>query len=259
MTYPADLYAAVHVGNPGDIDFYVANVEGAKSALELGCGSGRVLAAMAQAFPDCRFVGVELDPGLAAMARARTEGLPNVVVHVGDMRRPPVHGPFDRVVVPYGGLYCLDDTEDLVRTLAAASALLTPGGMLYADGYAADGFHEHGEEGPEAEAPTRLGTVEVNGRAYDVTERSTWDRSAQRLVAEYRHQPRDGGPAVLGVLPQRYLLAEELLTAAMRAGLEPAGLWSSFAGDPYDPDDAEWMVVAALKPRPGSDPGPTVG
>ena len=42
--YPAHLYAAVHDGNAGDVEFYRQRCAGAESVLELGCGDARVLA-----------------------------------------------------------------------------------------------------------------------------------------------------------------------------------------------------------------------
>jgi SAM-dependent methyltransferase len=44
----ARLYALVHRGNAGDVDFYVRACAGAARVLELGCGTGRVLRAVAE-------------------------------------------------------------------------------------------------------------------------------------------------------------------------------------------------------------------
>ena len=64
---PAELYARLHRGNPGDLDFYRRACAGASSVLELGCGHGRVLRAIAT--PETHLVGVDLDPELLALAR----------------------------------------------------------------------------------------------------------------------------------------------------------------------------------------------
>jgi hypothetical protein len=45
--YPAQLYAAVHDGNPGDVAFYRERCADARAVLELGCGDARVLAELA--------------------------------------------------------------------------------------------------------------------------------------------------------------------------------------------------------------------
>ncbi|HLT36253.1 MAG TPA: class I SAM-dependent methyltransferase, partial [Enhygromyxa sp.] len=67
--YPARLYAAVHDGNPGDVEFYRRRCAGARSIVELGCGDARVLAALAE--PGRRLVGVDIDPELLELARVR--------------------------------------------------------------------------------------------------------------------------------------------------------------------------------------------
>jgi tRNA G46 methylase TrmB len=47
----AELYRLTHRGNPGDVGFYRKLCSGVQSVLELGCGYGRLLAALAQPQP----------------------------------------------------------------------------------------------------------------------------------------------------------------------------------------------------------------
>src|SRR5215831_9859381 len=55
--------------------------------LEIGCGTGVNLLAMAAALPHARFVGVDLSPGQIGFARelAAQLGLDNVELHAGDI------------------------------------------------------------------------------------------------------------------------------------------------------------------------------
>jgi trans-aconitate methyltransferase len=51
---------------------------------ELGCGWGKLVAAIAKAFPHARIVGIELSPLPYWIARFRTRKFPNVVLHRGN-------------------------------------------------------------------------------------------------------------------------------------------------------------------------------
>jgi len=85
----AELYALTHRGNPGDVAFYGEVCRGAKSVLELGSGSGRLLTALAGT--KRRVVGLELAPELVALAKRNLRALPaakrkSVRVLKADMR-----------------------------------------------------------------------------------------------------------------------------------------------------------------------------
>ncbi|MHB8921199.1 MAG: class I SAM-dependent methyltransferase [Halothiobacillus sp.] len=55
-----------------------------KSLLDLGCGDGRLLWRMAQALPECTFVGIESAPVLYAISRWRCRNQPNCRIWFGD-------------------------------------------------------------------------------------------------------------------------------------------------------------------------------
>ncbi len=65
--YPADLYASLHNGNVGDEDFYRAVCVGADRVLELGCGSRRILAVLADQVTELH--GVDSSDETLALAR----------------------------------------------------------------------------------------------------------------------------------------------------------------------------------------------
>lgn len=238
--YPAELYALVHRGTPGDVDYYRAACAGAGSVLELGCGYGRVLAALEGV--ETR-VGLDLHDGLLAMARAAA---PAADVRAGDMRAFDLGRTFDRVLIPHSGLYCLLSDADVRACLACAARHLAPGGRLVADAYVGDGFHA--TERPEdfgTDELVPLMTVSDGAREWDVAERSTWDRDAQTLEVTYVHTPLDGGAPVEGAIPQRYLLRDQLERLFGQAGLRVETLASGFEGEPYDEDADVWSLVAA--------------
>jgi len=60
--------------------------------LDVGCGDGSLLARLARARPDCRFVGVEHAPLPWLVAKLRTHHLPNVDIRHGDFWRLSLAG-----------------------------------------------------------------------------------------------------------------------------------------------------------------------
>lgn len=92
-----------------------------RRVLDVGCGDGRFLAAMARMGWDVE--GVETDPAAAALARRRTGG----PVHETDLEtRAPSRDDFDLISL----LHVLEHVPDPRATLGAARRLLRPGGTL---------------------------------------------------------------------------------------------------------------------------------
>ncbi len=101
--------------------------------LELGCGAGGNLLAMAYASPEMTAVGVDLAAGPIAEARetAREVGIENVALHeadVGDLRGGEL-GSFDYVIAH--GLYAWIPEPARDGLLAAIAAHLAPDGIAY--------------------------------------------------------------------------------------------------------------------------------
>ncbi|PRP94464.1 dTDP-3-amino-3,6-dideoxy-alpha-D-glucopyranose N,N-dimethyltransferase [Enhygromyxa salina] len=243
--YPARLYAAVHDGNPGDVEFYRRRCAGARSIVELGCGDARVLAALAE--PGRSLVGVDLDPGQLALAAARPVAQGEIELVEGDMRTVELGRRFERVIIPHGGLYCLLDEAALAAALARAAALLTDDGLLILDAWAADGFHA--EADPDDQDPSwieRVKTVDIDGEAWEVLERSAWDKPRQRIDATYLHVRVGSEDGVEGTLRQRYVLAKQLRRGLSEAGLELVELAGDFDGTAYGAE-SELMVAIARR------------
>lgn len=244
--YPADLYAALHRGLPGDVDFYMRACSGGQTVLELGCGYGRVLAALALAGHEV--TGLERDPELARRAREAVEGAGGRVVE-GDMTDFSLGTRFDRIIIPFNGLYCLLSPEEVAACFRCVAAHLAPDGLFIFDGWAADAFHaEASPDDMGADHLEPVGCVRARGRAYDVFETSAWDRDAQRIDARYLYVARDGSPALEFPLPQRYLRSDEAVALLEASGLEPWVLHGGFDQSAYDEEDSELMIVTARLP-----------
>src|SRR4051794_26649978 len=103
------------------------------SVLELGCGAGANLIAMATATPGVRALGVDLAAGPIAEGQAAIAaiGLPNVVLRQGDVRTLTDGrlGTFDYVVAH--GVYGWMPADANDALLAVIAAALAPDGVAY--------------------------------------------------------------------------------------------------------------------------------
>jgi ubiquinone/menaquinone biosynthesis C-methylase UbiE len=96
--------------------------------LEVGCGRGIALAALARLRQPCRLAGVDIDSRAVAEARrALAAERIDAEVYVADVRALPFeHGSFD-VVVDFGTLFHIADADAGVAEIAR---VLTPGGVV---------------------------------------------------------------------------------------------------------------------------------
>lgn len=244
--YPPHLYSALHVGVEGDLDFYIRAASGRKRVLELGCGFGRVLEALAA--PERELVGLDIDAGLLELARRRlaasTEPSP-ITLTEGDMTTFSLEGTFDCILLPYSGIYCLLDEDAMLAMLRRVRAHLAPGGRFIFDAYEADEFHRGGGDGAWGDDDwAELTLIETSEGVYSVYERSRWDRGNQRIDVDYRHIPVGGGATVDTSIPQRYLLYDQLEPLLARADLELELLEQAFDGSPRTEDSENWVAVA---------------
>lgn len=100
--------------------------------LELGCGSGSNLAAMALPLPDARFVGIDASPRQIEIGRdlMRAIGAGNVELSAGDLRDLPEEiGPFDYIVCH--GVYSWVAPPVQERILEIFARRLAPQGIAY--------------------------------------------------------------------------------------------------------------------------------
>lgn len=87
------------------------------SLLDIGCGTGRDLAYLAERSPDC--VGVDIQEGMVAFARERR---PHIDFRVGDMRSVRVGRAFEAITcmgIAIANLHADDDLDMAFATFAA--------------------------------------------------------------------------------------------------------------------------------------------
>jgi len=185
----------------------------AQHVLDLGCGTGSVLAAVLARFPES--AGVGLDASRVALALGRVEvgrrrGLAERMALVAaDLRRPPLRldGRFD-VVYAFYSLQFITPRE-MDPLLAAIEGLLRPGGVF-------------------------AGTVRSTSRSVPASyvptgEANTWTS----------REPHEGG------MVYHHYGADELVAAAARLGGDLAHLEERVSYRDYDPAPARawWDFV----------------
>jgi SAM-dependent methyltransferase len=243
MSYPFELYRALHRGTPGDVDFYGRVASGAHTLLELGAGDGRIARGLAA--DGLEVTALEVVPEAIELGRAAPHG-DRVNWVLGSMEGFELGRRFDRIIAPYNAMYCLTTPEAQRACLASVARHLEPSGYFVFDVWSADGFHAEAEEVDEIH-PEPVDEITVAGRTYRVLESSTWDREARFLDVTYVHEPLDGGAPVVTRIPQRYLLRDEIEPLAASAELEILVVHGGFDQHVFD-DESERMVVTAAFP-----------
>jgi SAM-dependent methyltransferase len=186
------------------------------SVLDVGCGTGRHLAALAATIPDCW--GVDLLPSNVAYARATRPGLRIVQ---GDMRDVRLGRTFD-LVTSFGNAlsYALTD-EDLRRTAETYAAHARPGTLLVVDALNARAYLDGG--GFRERIEGRLDTPGLTATSVAV---HALDRARRRLTRT-RTWTIAGRPPVEDHAEYRLLEPDELRTLLSRAGFEVRGLYDN--------------------------------
>ncbi len=245
-TKRAALYAKLHTGTPGDLAWYQSACAGAASVLELGCGSGRVLEALGPG--RTTMVGIDRDLDLLHLAAQRVtagNGTASAELVCADMRDFCLATTFDRVLLPYTGLYCLADDDEVRACFERVRAHLCDDGRFLFDAYCADALHRGVEPAPEEdEIDDDIAVVEYEGRVYHVREETDWDADGQILEVQYIYEPREGGHSFAYPIRHRYLRLEQLEPLLDAAGLELTSLEEAFEGGPLTLESDHFAAVA---------------
>ena len=204
MRSRADLYdwELAHVAGRQDQDlaFYRRAAAGpgrGGPVLELGCGTGRLTAALGA-------VGLDIDPDMLAAARRR--GVRHLIR--ADMRRFALARRFGLVAIPYNSLQLLVDEDEMVGCLRCAAAHLVPGGALALEVTDFQAGAVRTSVGPEQLA-----------RAEGVSLHGALTHDLGRRVTTYHRRFEESGQARVDHVRLRCLRPDELTALLREAGL----------------------------------------
>jgi SAM-dependent methyltransferase len=192
----APLYDPWSTSVVEDISFYVEEAlqAAARPVVELGVGTGRV--AIPTAAAGVHVIGVDASAGMLEVcgARAAEAGVAErLELRQGDLRRPPVDERVLLVTCPFRAYLHLDSDDDRLAALAAARALLVPGGRLVFDVF----------------RPSMDDVEETHGRWIErepgIEERADWDLEAQTLTLSVRDARCETTMRLWWLEPERWL------------------------------------------------------
>jgi SAM-dependent methyltransferase len=186
--------------------------------IDLGCGTGTLLAEVRRARPHWRLAGVDGSAGMLAVARAKLAAASGVTfarVHLGAPL--PFSPAFDVCTAFYDTLNHLLDVAALARTFAVAAAVLRPGALLVFDLTSRHGFEDWWEA---SNTFTGAGwRMEIDAGFDRATEIATADVTVER-----------GGRTGHFQIRERYFGRDDVADALAAAGfaIEEEEDWSPF-------------------------------
>lgn len=242
-----EIYSRLHLGNEGDVDFYLRAAKGAKNILEIGCGWGRIASELLKA--GHLVTGIDTNADFLAAARIESPAGSFELSDACDGESWPFEdGSFDRVLIPYNTLYALGGSSNVLRCLQAAEKKLTPEGELWFDVYPVDELHAHRSAGMEPEEEDdheAIATWSDPLGPIDIFERTDFLPKLPALEVSYEAHQQG---RCIGRLQMRhdYLPSHEIIELTESAGLTVLGLWGDFLGSPMT-EEAEQLVFACGK------------
>ncbi|MFB6891026.1 class I SAM-dependent DNA methyltransferase [Kitasatospora sp. NPDC056327] len=226
---------------------------GARTALELGVGTGRV--ALPLAGLGVEVTGVDASEEMLGLLRAKP-GADAVTLVTGDFTDPPARGPYTLAYIVFNTLYSLPTQDDQVRCLANTARLLADGGLFVFQGFVPDtarfeAGHHSGhrmEVARTAGASLSLGIARHDPVAQHMYPRySLTDAPADTPGSAGATGGRDGTGTGAGTREHtvrfRYVWPAELDLMARLAGLTLERRFADWEGTPFAADSQAHVSV----------------
>ncbi len=247
----ADIYDAVHAGLDHDVDFYVAQSQASGGpVLELGCGTGRISLAIAEAGVDV--VGIDISPRMieAAQAKARRRSLTErCIFQPGDMASLRLADRFPLIAMPFRSFQSMLTVEEQRQALTLARAHLAPGGLLAFDTFNPDVKALANDD--LAAVPYHLRDVErADGGTLIIWAQNGWNPVEQvndvRMIIE---EVSDAGVVerrLIRDFEQRYTFRYEMEHLLELCGFVVEAVYGDFDGGPVteSAEDLVWLARA---------------
>lgn len=231
------------------VAFYRNLAAGARSVLELGCGTGIVLDAVAKQIQEqrrtldgVRITGVD---GSAPMLQRARERNPRIEWVLGDMRRPPVEGAYDLIFACYNALQFCESEEDLLQVFASARALLARAGTFAFDVYQPNvAFMSV----PQRNHLVRE-VVDARGRQLELRLDTTYDAAACIYAVESRLLESGGQKPPLARVSNRYrqYFASDIERLLSAAGFAIRERFGDFDGSAVSSESKKQIVVCGVQ------------
>jgi len=219
--------------------------------LELGCGTGRITMAIAEA--GYHVVGLDISRKMLERAaekrsRLRTEAQELVHLVQGDMTGFDLSQQFRSIIIPFRPFQHLLETEQQIRCIDCVRRHLVPRGRLLLDFFQTDADRMHD---PKFLEESSLGEYDMpGGRHVALSERvAAFHRALQRNDVEmiFRVTHTDGRQERLVMAwTLRYFFRYEVEHLLARCGFRIEALYGNFDGSPLRDSSPEMIFVATI-------------
>lgn len=234
-----------------DLEFYLGYARQASGrVLELGCGTGRILLALAAA--GLEVVGLDLSEAMLAKCREKLQAQPAEVqrrarlLH-GDMTDFNLGERFALVIIPFRPFQHLLGVEQQLACLGSIARHLAPKGRLVFDVFQPDlrRLHDSVYRQETDEVPER---TLADGRRFRVTSRVLAFRRAEQIneveLIYHITSPDGREERIVEPLTLRYFFRYELEHLLARGSFRVMEVFGDFDKSPLRDDSPEMIFVA---------------
>jgi len=251
-SFIADYYdeSPVMRGRVQDVSFYrEAAREFGDPVLELGCGTGRITMALAEAGK--RITGLDLsermlERAVKKRAALRVEARERLHLVQGNMAGFDLGEKFRLVIIPFRPFQHLLEVHEQMNCLECARKHLAPGGRLILDVFQTDAERMHDPVHMRETLVTEYNTAD--GRRVKVGERVAAFRRAEQIndvemIFSVKHT---GGreERLVFAWPLRYFFRYEVEHLLARCGFKVTAEYGNFDRSPIHDDSPEMIFVA---------------
>jgi len=251
-SFIADYYdeSPIMRGRVQDVSFYrEAAREFGDPVLELGCGTGRITMALAEAGK--RITGLDLsermlERAVKKRAALRVEARERVHLVQGNMAGFDLGEKFRLVIIPFRPFQHLLEVHQQINCLECARKHLAPGGRLILDVFQTDAERMHDPVHMRETLVTEYNTAD--GRQVKISERvAAFHRAEQindvEMIFSIKHT---GGreERLVFAWPLRYFFRYEVEHLLARCGFKVSAEYGDFDKTPIRDDSAEMVFIA---------------
>lgn len=253
-SFIADYYdtSPILVQRTQDVAFYVNAVKMyGHPALELGCGTGRITLAVAEA--GYCIVGLDQSEKMLQRAAEKLDKLPRearerVRLVQGDMTTFDLPEKFRTILIPFRPFQHLVETEQQIDCLHHVKKHLAPDGRLLMDFFQTDAERMHD---PKFLNESALAEYDLpDGRHVAMSERvAAFHRGQQRndveMIFHVRHSNGRQERLVMA-WTLRYFFRYEVEHLLARCGFHLEAVYGDFDGSPLEDHSPEMIFVASV-------------
>ena len=249
------LYSLLHLGGfNNDVKHYQDVTRGRQKILELGCGDGRLAAALINE-ERVAYIGIDNCPPLVEKARYRLQRAQcDAKILEADMLDdlPSEAKSSDAVVINANTLYCTSRHSDVI---ARAAAALEPQGILALDVYNPFLWHTSPEDASEADfhdeaddqSDLMVLVEDELGREWKIYERDPEvDAKKQMIKCKYDFYSASTGK-LSEVFYHHYIMPDALIACLEEEGFDVLRVDGDFEGARFDPEESDHIVIIAAK------------